>query len=95
MRCFYLAVLFSALLPVAVVGTPAQAQFGRGNVNFGVLETGVLPGGAEIPDVTGDTVDPGVEARQPQRAQALPPPSDLFDNSSTPQSDKPQTKKRK
>ena len=95
MRCFHLAVLFSALLPGAVVGTPAQAQFGRGNVNFGVLETGVLPGGAEIPDVTGDTVDPGVEARQPQRAQALPPPDDLYDTAAAPQSNKSQGKKRK
>ena len=63
---------------------------GGGHLDFGVLESGVLPGGAELPDLTGDTVDPDVEARQPKRAQALPPPDDLFDDSQ-----KPQVKKRR
>ena len=95
MRCSHFAIIFSALLPVLALSAPAHAQFGRGNINFGPLESGVLPGGAEIPDITGDTVDPGVEARQPQRAQALPPPDDLYDTSAGSQSNKPQTKKRK
>ena len=95
MRNLHMAVVISALLPAMTVAPSAQAQFGRGNINFGVLETGVLPGGAEIPDVTGDTVDSGVEARQPQRAQALPPPNDLYETDAAPQSNKSQGKKRK
>ncbi len=90
MRYLHIAVVFSMLVPAIAFSTSATAQFGRGNINFGPLESGVLPGGAEIPDITGDTVDPGVEARQPQRAQALPPPDDLYDTSA-----KPQPKKRK
>ncbi len=82
----YLTVLeiFSVLLVGAGLSTPAHAQFGRGSLDFGPLESGVLPGGAELPDLTGDTLDPGVEARQPKRAQALPPPEDLYDDNPAP-----------
>jgi len=78
--------IFSTLLLDALLATPAHAQFGRGSLDFGPLESGVLPGGAELPDLTGDTLDPGVEARQPNRSQALPPPDDLFDDKPAPTS---------
>ncbi len=81
MRFTPASAIFSMLLVCAGPSMSACAQTGRGALDFGVLETGVLPGGAEIPDLTGDTVDPGVESRQPGRAQALPPPDDLFDAS--------------
>ncbi len=72
---------FSLVLVTAGPSAPVYAQSGHSGLDFGVLETGVLPGGAEIPDLVGDTVDPEVEARQPARSQALPPPDDLFDAS--------------
>lgn len=81
MRNLLVLAIFALVLITAGSSKPAAAQGGRGGLDFGVLETGVLPGGAEIPDLVGDTVDPGVEARQPARSQALPPPDDLFDAS--------------
>jgi hypothetical protein len=90
MRYLYiLAILFSAVV-CSGSPTPARAQIGGGSIDFGALESGVLPGGTELPDLTGDTLDPEVEARQPKRAQALPPPDDLFNASS-----RPPTKKRR
>ena len=90
MRYFFtMAMLFSAFI-YSGSWTPAKAQTGGGSIDFGALESGVLPGGAELPDLTGDTLDPEVEARQPKRAQALPPPDDLYNANS-----RPATKKRR
>jgi hypothetical protein len=84
MRFIPLSAIFSVILVCAGFSTPARAQFGRGSLDFGPLESGVLPGGAELPDLTGDTLDPEVEARQPKRAPAWPPPDDLYDDKPAP-----------
>lgn len=94
MRVFPVAAIFYLALFCGCAPTTAFAQFGRGTLNLGPLESGVLPGGMELPDVTGDTLDPDVEARQPGRAQALPPPDDLYDSSAKPPA-KPPVKKRR
>lgn len=57
---------------------PVSAQGIGEHLDFGVLETGVLPDGTELPDLTGDTLDPN-SPPQPKRAQALPPPADFYD----------------
>lgn len=90
MRFFPIMAIYLSVPLCAGVASSAHAQSGGGRLDFGVLESGVLPGGAELPDLTGDTVDPDVEARQPKRAQALPPPEDLYDVSP-----KPPVKKRR
>jgi hypothetical protein len=72
----------ASLVAVASI-QPARAQvFGHG-VDFGALETGVLPNGAELPDLTGDTLDPNTTP-PPKRAEALPPPPGFFDPPATP-----------
>lgn len=82
MKHLFVFAIVSLILVCFGPSTSARAQSGRGGLDFGVLETGVLPGGAEIPDLVGDTLDPEVESRQPARSKALPPPDDLFDASS-------------
>lgn len=72
------ALLISGIAVAAVSAQPARAQgFGQ-NLDFGALETGVLSNGTELPDLTGDTLDPN-SPPPPARAQALPPPADFFD----------------
>lgn len=70
--------LFAGAMFVAASLQPAHAQgLGQG-LDFGVLETGVLPNGTELPDLTGDTLDPN-SPPPPKRAEALPPPAGFFD----------------
>jgi hypothetical protein len=59
--------------------TPANAQLlnGRG-LDFGPIESGVLPNGAEIPDLTLDEIGDAEAGQRPARAAALPPPQDLY-----------------
>ena len=75
-------VLSGFLITVASI-QPARAQGTGHRVDFGVLETGVLPNGTELPDLTGDTLDPDTTP-PPKRAEALPPPPGFFDPPSAP-----------
>jgi hypothetical protein len=70
------------LLFIIVSIHPARAQGLGHGVDFGVLETGVLPDGTELPDLTGDTLDPGTTP-PPKRTEALPPPPGFFDPPTT------------
>ena len=94
LRLTYRQGFLSAVLMLVLMSAMAQAQqyddysgypghggYGRG-WDFGPLETGVLPNGAEIPDVTLDEIDATAE-RRPARAQALPPPADVYGNQVT------------
>ncbi len=59
--------------------TPASAQMlNGGGLDFGAVETGVLPNGAEIPDLTLDEIGDAEAGPRPARAAALPPPQDLY-----------------
>lgn len=69
---------FSALLCAPLVAEHARAQSFGQHLDFGVLETGVLPNGVELPDLTGDTLDLD-SPPPPKRAEALPPPADFYD----------------
>ncbi len=53
---------------------PARAQ----GLDFGPLSSGVLPDGTEIPDLTGDTLEPDTTPA-PKRAGDIPLPADVFD----------------
>lgn len=69
---------------LAITATrPAQAQVFGQHMDFGPLETGVLPDGTELPDLTGDTLDPDAPP-PPKRSEGLPPPADFFDPPSAP-----------
>lgn len=65
---------------------PARAQ----GLDFGPLSSGVLPDGTEIPDLTGDTLDPDTTP-QPKRAGDIPLPADVF----SPPASAPVKKKKK
>lgn len=59
--------------------TPASAQLlNGGGLDFGPIESGVLPNGTEIPDLTLDEIGDSEAGRRPARAAALPPPQDLY-----------------
>jgi hypothetical protein len=86
-RILTFTLVFSGAMVLFAPGQPARAQGIGQNLDFGALETGVLPNGTELPDLTGDTLDPN-SPPPPKRAEALPPPSGFFDAPDAPASKK-------
>jgi hypothetical protein len=81
-RKMLLPILGTVTLIMITAAQPARAQlFGQG-LDFGPLETGVLPDGTELPDLTGDTLDPDTTP-PPKRAGDIPLPADVFDSPAT------------
>lgn len=85
-RKMLLSIVVSVSLIAIAAAQPARAQ----GLNFGPLSSGVLPDGTEIPDLTGDTLDPDTTPA-PKRAGDIPLPADVFD----PPADAPVKKKKK
>lgn len=77
-RKMLLSIMGLASLIGIMTAQPTQAQ----GLDFGPLETGVLPDGTEIPDLTGDTLDPDTTP-PPKRAGDIPLPADVFDSPTT------------
>lgn len=73
-RNLLLSIVGPATLIAVAVAQPARAQ----GLDFGPLSSGVLPDGTEIPDLTGDTLDPETTP-QPKRAGDIPLPADVFE----------------
>jgi hypothetical protein len=70
---------FAVIGLALLCATPASAQLlNGGGLDFGPIESGVLPNGAEIPDLTLDEIGDSEAGRRPARAAALPPPQDLY-----------------
>lgn len=79
------------MLTALIVATPLSAQQygdysgypGHGGYgarhDFGFLETGVLPNGAEIPDITLDTLNPNADQPALHAKTLDAPPADLYD----------------
>ena len=79
---------FKIMLTALIVATPLSAQqygdysgypgYGARH-DFGFLETGVLPNGAEIPDITLDTLNPNADQPALHAKTLDAPPADLYD----------------
>jgi len=72
-------------------GYPGHGGFGARH-DFGFLETGVLPNGTEIPDITLDTLNPSADQPALHAKTLDAPPADLYDE--TPQTSQGKKKRR-
>lgn len=59
-------------------GYPGHGGYGARH-DFGFLETGVLPNGTEIPDITLDTLNPNADQPALHTKTLDAPPADLYD----------------